>query len=32
LIKLGEEIALKLGIDLSKKVSLGYHEMIMDKK
>ena len=32
LIKLGEQIAAKLGIDLSKKVSLGYHELIMNKK
>jgi predicted adenylyl cyclase CyaB len=32
LIELGEKIAVKLGIDPSKKISLGYHELIMNKK
>jgi adenylate cyclase class IV len=31
LIALGEELASKLNLDLSRKVSLGYHEMMLAK-
>jgi predicted adenylyl cyclase CyaB len=32
LIKLGEQIATELGIDPLKRISLGYHELMMNKK
>jgi predicted adenylyl cyclase CyaB len=32
LIALGEELAAKLNIDLSKKISLGYHELMLAKR
>jgi adenylate cyclase class IV len=32
LIALGEELATKLNIDFSKKISLGYHELMLAKR